>query len=98
MTPTYDQQRHPLSRRILHWVMALSILIMIGSGWRIYNASPIFDFLEFPEWATLGGDVDAALARHGDPGVASAIAYPSSTSIVVCTQSLFREPGLPAGA
>ena len=39
MTPTYDEQLHPLSRRILHWVMALSILIMIGSGWRIYNAT-----------------------------------------------------------
>ena len=75
MTPSYDEQRHPLSRRILHWVMALSILIMIGSGWRIYNASPIFDFLTFPEWATLGGDVEASLARHGDPGVATAIAW-----------------------
>jgi thiosulfate reductase cytochrome b subunit len=75
MTTSYDEQRHPLSRRILHWVMALSILIMIGSGWRIYNASPIFDFIAFPEWATLGGEVEAALARHGDPGVASAIAW-----------------------
>ena len=72
MTPIYDEQRHPLSRRILHWVMALSILTMIGSGWRIYNASPIFGF-RFPEWATLGGDVEASLARHGDPGVATAI-------------------------
>jgi thiosulfate reductase cytochrome b subunit len=74
MTPILDQQRHPLSRRILHWVMALSILIMIGSGWRIYNASPIFGFA-FPEWATLGGDGEASLARHGDPGVATAIAW-----------------------
>jgi thiosulfate reductase cytochrome b subunit len=54
--------------------MALSILVMIGSGWRIYNASPIFDF-RFPEWLTLGGDVEMALARHGDPGVATAIAW-----------------------
>jgi thiosulfate reductase cytochrome b subunit len=74
VTPTVDVQKHPLARRITHWVMALSILIMIGSGWRIYNASPIFDFT-FPEWATLGGDVEAALARHGDPGVATAIAW-----------------------
>jgi thiosulfate reductase cytochrome b subunit len=74
MTPTYDLQLHPLSRRILHWVMALSVLIMIGSGWRIYNASPIFGFT-FPEWATLGGDVSASLVRHGDPGVATAIAW-----------------------
>jgi thiosulfate reductase cytochrome b subunit len=70
-----DEQHHPLSRRILHWVMAVSILVMIGSGWRIYNASPIFGFIDFPEWMTLGGDVQASLARHGDPGVASAIAW-----------------------
>jgi len=69
-----NEQRHPLSRRIFHWVMALSILIMIGSGWRIYNASPIFPF-SFPDWITLGGDVQTSLARHGDPGVASAIAW-----------------------
>jgi len=74
MTPIRYEQLHPLSRRILHWVLALSILVMIGSGWRIYNASPIFD-LGFPEWATLGGDVEASLARHGDPGVATAIAW-----------------------
>lgn len=69
-----DEQRHPLSRRICHWIMALSILVMLGSGWRIYNASPIFDF-SFPEWITLGGDAQASLARHGDPGVATAIAW-----------------------
>ncbi len=74
MTQMIDEQRHPLARRITHWVMAASMLVMIGSGWRIYNASPIFDF-SFPDWITLGGDVDRALARHGDPGVASAIAW-----------------------
>ena len=74
MTALRDEQRHPLAKRIAHWVMALSILVMIGSGWRIYNASPIFPFI-FPDWATLGGDVEASLARHGDPGVASAIAW-----------------------
>ena len=67
-------QRHPIPTRITHWLMALSILIMIGSGWRIYNASPLFDFT-FPDQLTLGGDVDAALALHNDPGVASAIAW-----------------------
>jgi thiosulfate reductase cytochrome b subunit len=67
-------QTHALPVRIAHWAMALAILIMIGSGWRIYNASPIFPF-RFPEWATLGGDVEASLAQHGDPGVATAIAW-----------------------
>jgi thiosulfate reductase cytochrome b subunit len=67
-------QKHALPVRIAHWLMALSILIMIGSGWRIYNASPILGF-RFPLWATLGGDVEASLALHGDPGVATAIAW-----------------------
>jgi thiosulfate reductase cytochrome b subunit len=67
-------QMHSLPVRISHWLMALSILIMIGSGWRIYNASPIFPF-KFPLWATLGGDVGQSLALHGDPGVATAIAW-----------------------
>jgi thiosulfate reductase cytochrome b subunit len=69
-----DEQRHPLTVRIAHWVLAGSILVMIGSGWRIYNASPIFPF-RFPDAVTLGGDVSKALSRHNDPGVASAIAW-----------------------
>lgn len=71
---THGVQKHALPVRIAHWLMAFSIVIMIGSGWRIYNASPIFAF-RFPDWATLGGDVEASLAFHGDPGVASAIAW-----------------------
>jgi thiosulfate reductase cytochrome b subunit len=67
-------QTHALAVRISHWLMALAMLIMIGSGWRIYDASPIFGF-RFPVWATLGGDVETALAVHNDPGVASAIAW-----------------------
>jgi thiosulfate reductase cytochrome b subunit len=69
-----DVQHHPAVVRIAHWLMAFSILVMIGSGWRIYNASPIFGF-SLPEQFTLGGDVEAALARHNDPGVASAIEW-----------------------
>jgi len=68
------RQHHSLPVRIAHWVMALSVIVMIASGWRIYDASPIF-FFRFPEALTLGGDVEAALARHNDPGVASAIAW-----------------------
>lgn len=67
-------QTHAWPVRIAHWLLALATLAMIGSGWRIYNADPILPF-RFPEWATLGGDVEAALARHGDPGVATAIAW-----------------------
>ena len=69
-----EVQTHPIAARVTHWLMALAILLLIGSGWRIYNASPIFDF-RFPEAVTLGGDVEDALALHNDPGVASALAW-----------------------
>ena len=35
---------HPRWVRITHWINALAILMMIGSGWQIYNASPLFAF------------------------------------------------------
>jgi thiosulfate reductase cytochrome b subunit len=73
-TNELEVQTHPIAARVTHWLMALSIVILIGSGWRIYNASPIFGFT-FPEAFTLGGDVEDALALHNDPGVASAIAW-----------------------
>ena len=69
-----DEIRHPLVLRIAHWLLAVAVLVLIGSGWRIYDASPIFPF-RFPVWATLGGNVDVALAWHNDPGVATAIAW-----------------------
>src|ERR1700722_8625133 len=65
---------HSWPVRLTHWIMAASIVIMIGSGWRIYNASPIFPF-RFPDAITLGGDVNVALTWHNDPGVATAIAW-----------------------
>jgi len=54
---------HPLMVRITHWINAFAMLCMITSGWKIYNASPIFDFM-FPKWATLGGWLGGALAWH----------------------------------
>jgi len=54
---------HPLWVRVTHWINALAMLVMIGSGWQIYNASPIFDF-EFPAPITLGGWLAGALMWH----------------------------------
>ena len=54
---------HPAWVRITHWINAIAILIMIGSGWQIYNASPLFDFL-FPRSITLGGWLAGALLWH----------------------------------
>jgi thiosulfate reductase cytochrome b subunit len=54
---------HPVWVRICHWVNAVAILIMIGSGWQIYNASPLFDF-NFPSAIALGGWLGGAIAWH----------------------------------
>src|SRR5262245_62983492 len=56
-------QVHPLVVRIGHWINAFAILIMVLSGWRIYNASPLFDF-KFPVAWTLGGWLAGALQWH----------------------------------
>jgi thiosulfate reductase cytochrome b subunit len=70
---THDIQEHPALVRIAHWLQALAIIVMIGSGWRIYNSSPIFGYYRFPLWATLGGDPMQSKIAHMDPGVANAL-------------------------
>jgi thiosulfate reductase cytochrome b subunit len=54
---------HPLIVRVTHWVNAFAILIMVTSGWRIYNASPLFPF-RIPNELTLGGWLAGALQWH----------------------------------
>ncbi len=54
---------HPGWVRVTHWVNAVAVLVMIGSGWEIYNASPLFAFV-FPRSITLGGWLAGALLWH----------------------------------
>jgi thiosulfate reductase cytochrome b subunit len=54
---------HPLWVRLTHWINVLAMLMMIGSGWEVYNASPLFRF-SFPEAVTLGGWLAGALLWH----------------------------------
>ena len=54
---------HPCWVRITHWINAVAIFVMIGSGWQIYNASPLFPFT-FPRGITLGGWLAGALQWH----------------------------------
>lgn len=49
--------------RIVHWVNAVAMVMMIMSGWQIYNASPLFDFA-FSHSITLGGWLGGALLWH----------------------------------
>ena len=54
---------HPGIVRITHWINVFAMLIMSLSGWRIYNASPLFNF-KFPVDVTLGGWLAGALQWH----------------------------------
>jgi thiosulfate reductase cytochrome b subunit len=54
---------HPLVVRITHWLNVLAVLVMVTSGWQIYNASPLFAF-SFPDGLTLGGWLAGALQWH----------------------------------
>jgi thiosulfate reductase cytochrome b subunit len=62
MTPI--RLTHPLWLRLTHWVNAAAFLIMVTSGWRIYNASPVFHSFRFPDSWTLGGWLGGALLWH----------------------------------
>ena len=54
---------HPRWVRVTHWLNALTMVVLIGSGWQIYNASPLFAFA-FPPRVTLGGWLAGALLWH----------------------------------
>jgi thiosulfate reductase cytochrome b subunit len=49
--------------RIVHWINAVAMILMIMSGWQIYNASPLFDF-RFSSSITLGGWLAGGLLWH----------------------------------
>jgi thiosulfate reductase cytochrome b subunit len=55
---------HPRWVRVTHWINALAMLLMIGSGWQIYDASPLFRFLYFPPQLALGQWLAGALLWH----------------------------------
>jgi thiosulfate reductase cytochrome b subunit len=48
---------HPRWVRITHWINVIAMFTMITSGWRIYNASPLFGFA-FPPAITIGDGID----------------------------------------
>jgi thiosulfate reductase cytochrome b subunit len=54
---------HPLWVRATHWINVLAMAMMIGSGWQIYDASPLFGFI-FPPQIALGGWLAGALLWH----------------------------------
>jgi thiosulfate reductase cytochrome b subunit len=54
---------HPLWLRLTHWLNAVAVVVLVLSGWRIYDASALFDF-GIPAYLTLGGWLGGALQWH----------------------------------
>ena len=55
---------HPLPLRVMHWINAVAIFIMIGSGWKIYNDDVILGWLHFPDWLVIGKWAQYGLQWH----------------------------------
>jgi thiosulfate reductase cytochrome b subunit len=61
----YKEHRlHPLPLRVMHWINAVAIFIMIGSGWKIYNDDAIFGFLHFSDSIVIGKWAQYGLQWH----------------------------------
>ena len=58
-----DGSVFPLWLRITHWLNAVGVVVMVMSGWRIYDASPFFP-LHIPNGITIGGWLGGALMWH----------------------------------
>lgn len=61
--PERPAPTHPVWLRLTHWLNALAVVLMVMSGWRIYNAAPFFDFV-IPRDITLGGWLGGAIQWH----------------------------------
>jgi thiosulfate reductase cytochrome b subunit len=55
---------HPRYVRVFHWLNAIAIFMMVGSGWRIYDAAPVFHSFTFPTELTIGDWLGGALQWH----------------------------------
>ncbi|NVO17029.1 MAG: cytochrome b/b6 domain-containing protein [Rhodoplanes sp.] len=62
--PSPPARLHPLPLRLMHWINAAAMLIMIASGWKIYNDEVIFGWLHVPDAITLGKYAQHALQWH----------------------------------
>lgn len=54
---------HPAWLRATHWLNALAVVVLMMSGWRIYNATAFLGFA-FPKGITLGGWLGGAIQWH----------------------------------
>ena len=62
--PSATGKLHPKAIRAMHWINAVAMIVMIGSGWGIYNDSVIVSGLSFPGAITLGNWAPQHLQWH----------------------------------
>ena len=62
-TPSPHPLIHPAWLRAMHWLNALAVVVLMMSGWRIYNATAFLGFV-IPADITLGGWLGGALQWH----------------------------------
>jgi len=55
---------HPWPIRAMHWINAVAMIVMIGSGWGIYNDSVIINGLHVPHALRIGGWAAESLLWH----------------------------------
>jgi len=55
---------HPVSIRIMHWTNAVAMIVMILSGWGIYNDDVIINGLHFAHFLRLGSWAAQSLLWH----------------------------------
>src|SRR6195952_6033991 len=63
VVPSSAEVVQPVWVRTVHWINAVAMILMIMSGWQIYNASPLFAF-KFSSSITLGSWLGGALLWH----------------------------------
>ena len=62
--PRKARRLHPFPVRVMHWANAAAMLVLIGSGWGIYNDSVLFSAVYFPKAITLGSWAAIHLQWH----------------------------------
>lgn len=62
-TPSPGKLIHPGWLRAMHWLNALAVVVLMMSGWRIYDATAFMGFA-IPKDITLGGWLGGAIQWH----------------------------------
>ncbi len=64
VTMNKSRRLHPLPVRIMHWLNAVAMIVMITSGWGIYDDSVVISGLHFSQTLRLGSWAPESLLWH----------------------------------